>query len=608
MEARFAGRKAVCPTLEPLERVRVVVDGVRGPLTATVTDAAGRRMFRTEVRPRGGRAEFAFVARGALGEGRVSLRDGSRRALLRYRLEASTALSCDDAALSELVPRVRAFLANDVTTYYIDGHVVHGYRSPDTTPIWLRDHTHQLKAARYFDPDVRSALEYFLRTQREDGSLWDFVVLEGATQSEGGEPRKPTHARCEVEADVEYLAVECAYLAWQATGDDEWLASVMPALERAVSYTMTDEWRWSREYGLVKRPFTVDTWDYEYGNCPWQRERAHMCIMHGDQSGLYRALLQLSAMSEALGRPGKARSYAREAQALRERANKVCWNGRFYTHQVHIDPVEVKGVDESEQLSLSNPYDCNRGLPTHEMAVSIIREYKRRREAYGASRFAEWFSIDPPFPTDSFETHEGAWTKYAGHYTNGGILPLVGGELARAALEHGEEAYGVDILRRYAGMVKRTGETYLWYHWDGTPGRSSPGSLATDGWGSAAMLDALLCGLAGVVDESTLYRRVRVAPRWAAAGIRRARVVVRYAASAGYLAYTYEHDPRRRELRIHMSGSGERAAVWVLLPECGQAGVTVNGRPANARLAFVEQSRYAGFDAPVNAEIRVRYR
>jgi len=50
-----------------------------------------------------------------------------------------------------------------------------------------------------------------------------------------------------------------------------------------------------------------------------------------------------------------------------------------------------------------------------------------------------------------------------GAYCNGGIMPLVGGELARAAFDHGFEAYGVDILRRYFALASEKGESYLWY-------------------------------------------------------------------------------------------------------------------------------------------------
>jgi hypothetical protein len=177
----------------------------------------------------------------------------------------------------------------------------------------------------------------------------------------------------------------------------------------------------------------------------------------------------------------------------------MCWNGRFYTHFVKQTPVTIAGVDESAQLSLSNPMDINRGVADHDQAVSILREYRRRRESTGA--FAEWFAIDPPFPDGIF----GDGRLVGGASYNGGIMPLVGGELARAAFEHGLEAYGVEILQQYHGLISAKGETFLWYFPDGTACgvETSPSreALPTDGWGSSAMLWALVEGLAGVVDN-----------------------------------------------------------------------------------------------------------
>ena len=151
------------------------------------------------------------------------------------------------------------------------------------------------------------------------------------------------------------------------------------------------------------------------------------------------------------------------ADGVRERANALLFNGRFYTHFHKLVPVTIAGVDEAEQLSLSNPMAINRGLATREIAVAVIGEYRRRGETTGA--FAPWFSIDPPFPAGTF----GDDKIVPGAYVNGGIMPLVGGELARAAFEHGFESYGVEILEQYRDLVEATGETYLWYFPDGTP-------------------------------------------------------------------------------------------------------------------------------------------
>ena len=116
-------------------------------------------------------------------------------------------------------------------------------------------------------------------------------------------------------------------------------------------------------------------------------------------------------------------------------------------------------MDESQQLSLSNAYALNRGTLSHEQAVALIETYQARRAQNDGKIFAEWYSIDPPF-TYGFGT--------PGEYVNGGIMPLVGGELARGAFDNGFEAYGVDILRRYHAMIERDGGSYLWYHTDGT--------------------------------------------------------------------------------------------------------------------------------------------
>ena len=97
----------------------------------------------------------------------------------------------------------------------------------------------------------------------------------------------------------------------------------------------------------------------------------------------------------------------------------------------------------------------NRGLADHARAVSILNEYRRRAATTDA--FAEWFGIDPPFPDGIF----GDALLKGGAYINGGIFPLVGGELARAAFEHGFEDYGIETLERYKEMIEETGETYL---------------------------------------------------------------------------------------------------------------------------------------------------
>lgn len=60
-----------------------------------------------------------------------------------------------------------------------------------------------------------------------------------------------------------------------------------------------------------------------------------------------------------------------------------------------------------------------------------------------------------------------------------------------------------------------------------------------DKWGAASLVFALLEGLGGVKDLGIAFDKSRIAPRWSAAGVNRARVAVRYPASRGSVRYDY---------------------------------------------------------------------
>ncbi|MBC7187845.1 MAG: hypothetical protein H5U38_12500, partial [Calditrichaeota bacterium] len=352
----------------------------------------------------------------------------------------------------ELYPRVRAFLEQDTLDLVIDAKPIRGYRSPDGKSIWIRDHSEMMRGFKYFERDLISAVEHFAETQAENGRIFDFfTTVPEKLPSERENWAK--YVRVPVEADVEYRFVKAAFLAWQATGDDAWISRMLPKMEKALNYILTNPWRWDQEHQLVKRAYTVDTWDFAYtgGKHDWLQfqitDDTYWGIMHGDNSGYYQAFQIMALLYDYFGQRKRTAYWRRRAEEIRRRMNEICWNGRFYTHFVKLTPVEIEGVDEAEQLSLSNPMDINRGVCTQEMAAAIIREYLRRKEEGRA--FAEWFSIDPPFPDGIL----GDEKLVRGAYVNGGIMPLVGGELARAALEHGFEWYGVDILRRYYQLI-----------------------------------------------------------------------------------------------------------------------------------------------------------
>lgn len=506
------------------------------------------------------------------------------------------------------------FLRADAIEMTIDGAPVRGYRSPDSPALWIRDHSDMLRIGRYVDADVRSAVDCFAGAQAASGRIYDYV-----TTSPEKKPCERENwekwVRVPVEADVEYRFVKAAYLAWQATSDEAWLTGLVPALERALRYTTTHPWRWDDAHGLVKRPYTIDTWDFDYtaGRHAWLNFQitpdTFWGVTHADNSGVYEAMLLLGRLCEVGGRDGDA-AYWREAAArLRERANRLLFNGRFYTHFHKLTPVTIDGVDEAEQLSLSSPMAVNRGLATHEIATAILREYRRRRAATDA--FAEWFSIDPPFPDGVF----GDEKLKRGAYVNGGIMPLVGGELARAAFEHGFERYGLETLEQYRAMVAATGETYLWYFPDGTASTvetsTSPDAMPTDGWGSSAMLYAFVEGLCGIEDRAHAFRSVRCAPRWAVTDEAEAAVRVGYAASGASFGYRYRHDAAGYRLQLVLEAGRAEVALHVLLPEAARRvrQVTCGGAPIAYDASTVEASRYVDAELTVDgqAAIEIRY-
>ena len=494
-----------------------------------------------------------------------------------------------DPVWDGLYARVGGYLGEDRVEYTSPDNAltVHGYRSPDNKAIWLRDHVYQLRGARYFAGDMKSALDYFRTTQRGDGSLDDFLYHTPATPVFTGQ--------VEIEADREFLFVEGVWSAWQATGDDSWVREMLPAMRRALEHTFTDPRRWSSEHGLVKRAFTIDMWDYEQGSDGTDIRRnfdaqTRWSIMHGDNTGTYRSARLLAEMERRSGQLEAARLWDSRADRLLESINRVCWNGSFYTHQVHLTPILPTGVDERRQISLSNAYALNRGTLSQEQAASVIRTYQTRQAENGERIFAEWYSINPPF-----EANFGL----PGRYANGGVMPLVGGELARGAFTHGFEGYGVDILRRYWDLTERWGGSYLWYHPDGRPGLGTEETIATDGWGSAAMLAALTEGLAGVNDDAALFQSVTLSPRWAATDRRSAQVALQYPASGAYFAYEWQ---AREDGSISLTWGGRESRevrLHLLLPQGMVPSQTLlNGAPTRFSLHTVEKSVYLDATLP----------
>lgn len=492
---------------------------------------------------------------------------------------------------------------------------------------WIRDHVHVMKAMKYLHPDMTSFLEFFLENQTPDGLYFDyyFPLKYGGSGDRKNIFKKkywkvfPADSiemhRLPVEADLEYLLVEGVYAVWQSTGDTAFIRKWLPALVRGINYSMTDPLRWSKKYELVKRGYTLDTWDFmqlpvsreEYtksgGNI--QKgifdidENTPMGIMHGDNSGMYAACGQLSAMYSAIGNKAEAKSWKNKAAHFRTKTNALCWNGKFYAHFIEDDPQpSYLTMDQQHTLSLSNPYDINRGLPTEAMAESIIETYLQLKEENKSNSFAEWYGIYP-----AVQPHFADYKP--GSYMNGGVNTIVAGELAKAALCHGYEKYGIDILQRLMVLIKKhNGDLPVAYKPDGTVDEGIP-----DNWGQAAVYSALIEGLAGVKDKANSFNETEISPRWLAADINEANVHVKYGPSESMVNYLFKHNAKTRSINLAVKGSGKKCTVSLLLPEgIHTATLSSDGKTLRSKLETVRHSQYIVAEIPSgNFSVTVRY-
>lgn len=455
---------------------------------------------------------------------------------------------------------------------------------------WVRDHALASKSSRYVKTDMTSFLNLLLENQTSDGFFYEILAPE--TDNHGGDISSEKFrkllpntgyglCRLEIEADVEYLMVEGVYYAWQATGDDQWLKKALPKLEKGLNYIMTDPTRWDKTYELAKRVYTIDTWDFT-NEIASQNVRdilpnAPMGIMHGDNTGLYRAMRLLAKMYDRVGDAGAAAKWNASADSLKERIDKYLWNGKFYKHYLPLDKVDF-GVDLENQMTLSNSYDINR-MDSPEKAREVLRQYRLMREKFGGE-FDDFRTINPAFPV--FKTFK------SGEYTNGAIGFFVAGELAAAAFKNGMEQYGFDILERSAKKVLADGKLSFLYNYDGKDVAGGPRA-----WVGSELMFGLVEGLAGVVDNGCLFKDVEISPRWVVSREKKARVFLKYPVSGAYVDYAFEWDKPNGKIFFTLHSKHDRATVRILLPAGAEnATASVGGKIIESRIEDVFSSKY----------------
>ena len=197
---------------------------------------------------------------------------------------------------------------------------------------------------------------------------------------------------------------------------------------------------------------------------------------------------------------------------------------------------------------------------------------------------APWFGIYP-----SIHPHFG---KYAvGEYMNGAVLPLVGGELCKAAFLNGFETYAVEQLKVASQIMSKNNQRLPGcVNGDGTAQKEA----IPDEWGEAAFVSALVEGLAGVVDKSILFQEVEISPRWYFAGVEKTSVTVGYGNDGNQVSYDFEFKPKSNQVKINTRGKFDKFTLRVPIPEkMKSASASINGRNVKVTVDQVNQSQYA---------------
>jgi len=348
---------------------------------------------------------------------------------------------------------------------------------------WVLDNNNTMKGMQYFSPDGAGLVDLLRENQQPNGMIWSFV-RKGEDDYHYYETvysdihyfnkdKDTWFVRQPVENHVEYNYVNMMYQHWKASGDNDWMRTNLDCAMRALDYSVTDTVRWSKRFQLLKRPYCIDSWDFQVDDeyTPYAPVSPTMLIVpgktkfgifFGDNTGYYEACNQLSEMLQYAGMKEKSSVYSQRAKEILERLNALSWNGRFYTHFIDEDPSVKRnlGVDEKSQIAQGNMYSINRGL-THETDVSIINTYLDLQKHLPAGSPGEWYAIYPPFEK-GFEHHNQKW-----QYMNGGVAGHGAGELARGAYENGYEDYGSDILKKLFKLGKENGNR-IWFAYTGS--------------------------------------------------------------------------------------------------------------------------------------------
>ena len=461
-------------TVSPLEELSIICKDA-GILS--VKDSKGREYIKCQaltINP--------ITVGGACGLHTVNLIDNKGKIIDSsfFVVEAKTNIN-DGGKAGELFH----LLDNEMHDYVDNGgnEVIHDGKTYHFFITWVLDNNNSNRGMQYFSPYANEMVDLFKLYQEPNGMIWSFVSNDPdnwfyykTAYSSLNYFKKLNDiwfVRQPVENHVEYNFVNLIYRHWKASGNNKWMKENLECAAKALDYCVTDSLRWSKRFHLLKRPYCIDSWDFQVDDqytppAPISPTmvivpgKTKFGIFFGDNTGYFEACNQLSEMFDYDGNKENSLKYKQRGEDIISSLTGLSWNGKYFTHFIDEDSTVKRnlGVDEKSQISQGNMYSINRGLP-HAMNVAIINTYIDLRKKLPPGSPGEWYSIYPPFEK-GFVTHDEKW-----QYMNGGIAGHAIGELARGAFENGFEDYGSDIMKRLLNLGKQYGNK-VWFAYTGS--------------------------------------------------------------------------------------------------------------------------------------------
>ncbi|MCK5461833.1 MAG: hypothetical protein KAI95_02415, partial [Bacteroidales bacterium] len=329
-----------CSKAEPLQTIYLA--GAEGS-SVSVFDGSGKKYFQAE-----NDQLIMFRAGGALGIHTVKIYDRRNRILneLSFRVDASTKVD-DNGYYSGMFKMfekgMRLFAKNGVGLTEFQGNTYQHF------VYWLLDHFHTMKGMQYFEGIGHEIVDLFRNAQRENGMVmsnvrkfknptyWETAYGPQFTDRYEGDLvfiRQPAENHCE------YIYVLIMYQGWKATGDDEYLRRNIISADKALDYSVSDKLRWSSKYHLLKRAYTIDSWDFQVKDeytpdlgmgtdMMIHPEKTKFGIFYGDNTGYALACDRMVELSLQLDDQQMAEKYRNRASEIREALNSLSWNGNF---------------------------------------------------------------------------------------------------------------------------------------------------------------------------------------------------------------------------------------------------------------------------------------